>query len=476
MPPSNGHALRRSSRVPIQVPIHVTSLEPNSRFSEVCETLVVSAHGCALHLPVPLNAGSALHLHTKEGRQATAYVVGCQPIGSNGSGWRLGARLDHPDNVWGLDACPADWRVLEMPAPTAEARAEKSNGRKPQPQAMSAQAILDKVEEHLSEERLRPILARLVRPLQAEVTELTEKLARHSRQNRFEVSLGHIPPELEAKLWERLRQELGAQVLEQTRQQSAELLSSAKTATDEKIGAALVEFRHRLSGELHAIEQKAQALAKELTTSTQQQAQAGLDKLQEYALDAGAQLSAQGAKLSASLEQRLVEMQNVHRREIELLHTAAAARAAKLESEVADLNRRIGTLNEAVRHLESDLDAHLERVAGEIVSNSRTQLEEGVVVALKDFQTRSSNEVDTRVDEVCGHLRAIQNRIEHSFSGSLETQGDETLQSVARQFEELTERSVERWRASLARNLNSVAKTLGSQIQQEFQSEAEETR
>ncbi len=42
------HPERRSSRVPVKVPIRVTSMEPRAQFSEVCETLVVSAHGCAL--------------------------------------------------------------------------------------------------------------------------------------------------------------------------------------------------------------------------------------------------------------------------------------------------------------------------------------------------------------------------------------------------------------------------------------------
>ncbi|MGA7634759.1 MAG: PilZ domain-containing protein, partial [Terriglobales bacterium] len=63
MPVSSVHTLRRSSRVPIKVPIRVTSLEPNAQFSELCETLVVSAHGCALRFPLKLDAGSALRLH-----------------------------------------------------------------------------------------------------------------------------------------------------------------------------------------------------------------------------------------------------------------------------------------------------------------------------------------------------------------------------------------------------------------------------
>jgi len=478
MPSANGHALRRSSRVPIQVPIHVTSLEPNTKFADVCETLVVNAHGCALRFPFPLNAGSALQLHSRDGREATARVVDCLPLGPEGRAWTLGAKLDQPENFWGLESCPEDWQVLEMPAPATDQRQKSSSApavvHKAQARAKVPETILEKIEEQLSDDRLQGILGKLVRPLQAEVTELQEKLVRHARQNRFEVSLGQIPPQLEEKLWERLRKDLGARVLEQTRQQSAEILASAKTAAEEKVGGALTEFRHRLAGELHGVELRAQELSKELTASTRQRIQSEIEKLQQQALDAGAQLNAQGEKVANSLEQRLEQTHNVHRRQMEQLHTVAAAKASQLESETADLGRRMATLNESVRHIESDLDSHLERLGSEIVAGARTQLESAVVSTLKELQARSSKEVEARLDELCGNLRTIQNRIEHSFSGSLTTQGDEALESLAQQFEELVEKSMARWRAALAKDLSSVAMSLGQQMRQELEPENDE--
>lgn len=476
---ATAHTLRRSSRVPLHVPIHVTSLEPNTHFSEVCETLVVSAHGCALRFPVKLNAGSALHLLSKEGREATAYVVVCQPMGSDGQGWMLGARLDRPENLWGLKSYPDDWRIIEMPArPAAKHSPKVLPGpvvAQPTPvPSQPSRAILEKVEEQLSEERLRGILAKLVRPMQAELTELQEKVDRNARQNRFEVSLGHIPPQLEEKLWERLRQDLGARVLQQTKEQSSEILASAKSATEQKITAALTEFRHRLSGELHTVEQRAQVLSKDVATAARLQVQTGVEKLQQQALEAGAQLNARGEKLATSLEQRLIETNVVHRREVEQIQADATAKASRLQSEVTDLNRRIATLNESVRHLESDLDAHLEQVAGEIVSEARTQLEGALASALKDLQVRGSNEVEGRLDEACGHLRSIQNRIETSFSGSLTAQAEESVQAIAQQFEELAQETTERWRLALANDLSSVAKTLGQQFRQDLASDTEQ--
>ncbi|MBZ5657330.1 MAG: hypothetical protein LAO56_18845 [Acidobacteriia bacterium] len=480
MSASKGHTVRRSSRIPVKVPVHVTSMEPNAQFSEVCETLVVSAHGCAFRFPIKLAAGSALRLHSQGGRQATAYVVVCQPLGSDGYGFRLGARLDHPENFWGLESCPDDWQVLEMPAPAPhQPRQKLSTGsavvHKPQPRSEASQALLDKVEEQLSEDRLRGILAKLVRPLQAEVIELREKVAANAKRNRFEVSLGSIPPELEEKLWERLRQDLGTRVLQQTREQSAEMLESAKSAIDQKISGALDEFRHRLAGELHAVEQRAQAVSKELTLTAQQHVHAGVEKLQRQALDVGAHLHAQGEKLLGSLQRQLADSHDVHRREIEQIQADAAAKTSQLQSEVNSLGGKVAALNESVRRLESDLDVHLEGIAGEIVSSAGAQIESAVALALKDLQTRGSNEVETRLSEICGHLRTIQNRIEDSFSGSLQTQGEEAVQSIAQQFEELAQQSLATWRFALARDLNSVAKTLGQQLRQDLESESDQS-
>jgi hypothetical protein len=476
MPASPGHTIRRSSRVPIRVPIRVTSMEPKAQFSEICETLVVNAHGCALRFPLPLDTGSALRLHNRGGRQATAYVVFCQPMGSDGQGFCLGAQLDRPENFWGLESYPDDWQVGEVPAlaaqPSQKLSAISVVPPKPQTALRVSRDILDKIEEQLSEDRLRGILAKFVRPLQMQVTELGEKLAANAKRNRFEVSLGYIPPELEEKLWERLRQDLGTRVLEQTREQSAEMLGSAKTAIEQKISGALDEFRHRLAGELHAVEHRAQMLSKELTSTTQQHVRAGIEKLQRQALDAGADLNAQGEKLLCSLQGQLADSHDVHRREIEQIQADAAARASQLQSEVSDLGRKIAGLNESVRRLESDIDAHLESVAREIVSGAEAQIESAMALALKELQACGSNEVETRLSDLCGHMRTIQNRLEGSFSGSLQAKGDEALQSIAQQFEERAQQSLEKWRLALARDLNSVANALGQQLRQELETEA----
>jgi hypothetical protein len=239
-------------------------------------------------------------------------------------------------------------------------------------------------------------------------------------------------------------------------------------AIEQKTGATLTEFRNRLAGELHSVEQRAQVLSKELTASTQQHLLVGLGELRRQSLEAGSRLDAQSEKLLTSLQGQLVGSHDAHRREIEQIHADAAAKAFQLQSEVTGLGMRIVTLNESVRRLESDLDAHLEKLSGEIVSAARTQLQNAVALVLKDLQTRGANEVESALNDICGHLRTIQNRIENSCSGSLKAQGEEAVQSIAQQFEDLAVQATEKWRLALSRDLASVANTLGQQLRQEL--------
>src|SRR5437588_35825 len=217
-------ALRRSSRVPINVPILVTSLEPGTRFSEVCETLVVNAHGCAMRSPVKLDAGVLLHFHSKEGRETTAKVINCQPLTSDRSAWQLAARLDRPENFWGLSSCPPDWAQLPAPAaPTNGKVPSKLAAKTVQPVDQGANAVspslkamFDKIQKQVSDEHLRSMISELMHPLLGDMADLKEKLGRMGR-SKFEVSLSQIPPELEDQMEQRLQNNLGPRVLEQTR-------------------------------------------------------------------------------------------------------------------------------------------------------------------------------------------------------------------------------------------------------------------
>ena len=164
---------RRSSRVPIALPVLVTALGPGPHFSEMCETLVVSAHGCALRSPAKLEAGASIHFHSKEGRQTTAHVIDCQPMNSGSNSWRLAAQLDQPDNFWALQPCPQDWLSPHDSTTWRQIRRKPSAPPAAQPARASAPALVaaaEKVQKSISEDRLNAIIAESLQPLRAELT------------------------------------------------------------------------------------------------------------------------------------------------------------------------------------------------------------------------------------------------------------------------------------------------------------------
>jgi len=466
---SNVPTLRRSSRVPIAVPILVTSMDPGANFSEVCETLAVSAHGCAMLSPVKLNAGVPLHFHSQEGRETTAQVVYCQPIEADRRSWRLGARFDRPENFWGLQSCPKDW--ARLPAAPGEgsmvpsAALSSTSILPPSPAMASAKIVLDRIKKQLSDERLKVMLAELVHPLEAEITELKEKLAQGAKRSKFEVSLSQIPPELEQQLELRLKKELGPQVLKQAREQSEQVLDAAKAAIEQKTTESHGEFLRRITTDLQSVEKKAEALTADVSQNMREHLNRGQGELNQQVIDAGKRLKWLSEELLKVMEHNLGELHQTRRRELEQVQATVTAESSRLQEQVGDLDRRIASLDESARRLESGLDKRLSQLSSDTVRSARSQLESALEVALAELSTRNAQELGNQLDEAKVDLRTIQQKIEASVSESLRIQTAETLQSFERNTEEMAQQSVERWRLALAGALNSLAGTLGEQFQ-----------
>jgi hypothetical protein len=469
--------LRRSSRVPITVPIRVTSLSPAAQFSEMCETLVVSAHGCAMRSSVRLDTGVPVRFQSKEGRQTTALVVYCQPMGPDQPGWRLGARLDRPENFWGLKTCPQDWvRSSQISGPAVNHLPAKRTAKvevidQPQTQvALSAKAGVAK-------EQLKAMVAELIQPLQTELTEFRESMARgENKRSRFEVSLSHIPPELQEQLWTRLRQDLGTLVVRQTREHADQVLAAAQATIEEKVASARDGFRQNLAEELRSVEQRAQSLTETAVESMRQHLRSGIGTFQQHVSDAANSLDQKSEELFQSSQQRLGERHDAYCREMREVQSAVAAQSSRLQAQIADLGGRIAKLDEFARRLESDLDARLARVASDMVADAQTQLENATESMVKQLATRSAKELSDQLDDACGKLKTMQNGIEVSVAESLKTEVADTLQSFEQTVEELAQHSVGRWRLALAREFNSLVKMLGQQLRVEAGSDGDETQ
>lgn len=110
----SGHAIRRSTRLPLEVPVRVTSLSADFPFSEPCHTTLVNAHGCGLISPTAIAGGIQVRIEiVSAGRHTTARVAEVVPLGGQPETWLVGLELEIPGNFWGIEYAPADWRVEE---------------------------------------------------------------------------------------------------------------------------------------------------------------------------------------------------------------------------------------------------------------------------------------------------------------------------------------------------------------------------
>lgn len=456
--------LRRSSRVPTAVQILVTSLE-GTHFSEVCETLVVNAHGCAMLTRVKLDTGVPLNLHSKDGRETTAHVVTCQPLGSDHRSWRLGAKLDRPENFWGLRNCPKDW---VLPAPVAPPRAPQilKSMNTLTPHQLSGQgslpseAVLDRVAWQL-EAQMRKMIAEQVRPLQAEVMALKERVAqREANPSRFEVSLSSIPPELEQQLELRLRKDLGPRVLDEARQQSVHLLESAKATIDQRTTESYENFLCRVVEELKVVEKRAQEISAHISENTREYLRRGLEDFHQKLLDGGNSLQRLSEELLQFLQHNLNAEHDARRGDLEQLRTSVASESSRLQEQVEYLDTRIAKLDESTRCLESGLDHRLSRMSSETVKEARSQFENLANEILEELTARSIKALGDQLEAETENMKVVQNGIVASVSESLKGQAANALQAFEHSLEHLARLSTERWRLKLEGGLNALAKSL----------------
>ena len=460
--------MRRSSRVPITLPIAVTSLEPSAPFSEICETLVVSAHGCAVFSPTRLEAGIPIQFRRKGGEAAKAHVVECKPMGAGQQGWQLAATLDRPENFWGLETCPEDWARLVDVHNDDPQTVHKMPARSDKSQAPALKIVSEKSQMQYTECDLRAIVAEFVQPLHAEIISLKEKTTQaDGKRSRFDISLSHIPPEVEEKLWVRLREDLGTQVLKQTQEQSAQVMGSATTMIEQKISQSLVGFRQQVTQQLQTVAQNAQGLSEEIAEAVGQHFNSGAEKFQQQVAEAGNRAGRKGEEHFLSLQKRLGEEHDAYRAEMQKMQSTVAAEVSRLQAQATSLGGRMAQLDDIACRLESGMETRLSQMASDQISAARVQLETAVDVVLKELGTRNAKELDRQLDEARGKLKMVQKGIETSVNDLVKTEVAASLLSFGQTMEELAQDSVGRWRSALSRDLTSVAKILGGGFQME---------
>lgn len=110
-------ATRRSTRVRVEIPVSVISLDRTRPFGDKCTVLVVSAQGCGFRSSEALQVETPIMLSgLPGGGSVTARVANCVPLGNDGQYFLIGAALYTHGNVWGIANPPEDWKVASGPA------------------------------------------------------------------------------------------------------------------------------------------------------------------------------------------------------------------------------------------------------------------------------------------------------------------------------------------------------------------------
>jgi hypothetical protein len=110
--------MRRSTRLRVQIPVSITSLDRMRPFAERCELLVVSAQGCGFRSTRALQMETPIIISDlRGGGSVTARVANCVPLGNDGKFFLIGAALYTHGNVWGVENAPEDWGVAAQSDP-----------------------------------------------------------------------------------------------------------------------------------------------------------------------------------------------------------------------------------------------------------------------------------------------------------------------------------------------------------------------
>ena len=132
-------AIRRSTRLRVEIPVSVTSMDRKRPFADKCVVLIVSAQGCGFRSSRALQMETPIMISDLPGGgSVTARVANCLPLGSDGKYFLIGAALYTHGNLWGIANPPEDWDIAAESVP-ASGPANSSAASAPK-QAVSKQA------------------------------------------------------------------------------------------------------------------------------------------------------------------------------------------------------------------------------------------------------------------------------------------------------------------------------------------------
>jgi hypothetical protein len=128
---STPKSTRRSTRLRVEIPLIVTSMDRRHSFSAHCVAIVVSPQGCGFCTPEPLPLETPVMLSDlPEGAGASGRVASCLPIGTDGKEFLIGVALYNHGNIWGIADPPEDWNCAPKGAAATQTATKSATKNK----------------------------------------------------------------------------------------------------------------------------------------------------------------------------------------------------------------------------------------------------------------------------------------------------------------------------------------------------------
>jgi hypothetical protein len=460
---------RRSQRLPLTVPLFVSSLDSKIEFVEQCETTSVSRHGFSLKSPRPLEAGTKVRVDISHSdRTAVARVVYCKEIGMLPKFWQIPLEFEEAHNFWGIQAPPDDWAPeptipveqgpdlkTVAPPPTTAAPVQSESDRA-EPATMPVPEETPSPVRPLPQPTIEQAREQLEAQLREKAGEVLTEIEKDHRES-FEAVLDRLHTDFQERAQNesnRLRQEAEESLQEiarKTRQQVDEEVERQRQAvaeTEVKLQAADslrndVVARLQTAGEI--FQQKVDEKRDAVLAQNHQQMQTLVEEFRqqinaelERSLQAGTDLQAkleevrQGRDSIKSLLRRLPEFVDERIRE-----GVAAAR-------------------EPLQELpEDEAPAPQEAQREELKEQFLTLAEQ----AGTELRQRFQEDLEAREGEAVARIRALLEEA-HTAEGHLRECGSRMAAELTRQSEEIQAGFESRLDEQLARSMKEAAVTL----------------
>ena len=444
--------------------VRITSLDPKTAFSEICETLVVNVHGAGVRSPVAMGIATPILLETADNRTALGWVANFEPIGQDGKWWLVGIGLEQPVNFWEVPNPPDNWFGQLVPAerPEPQSPERKFNvwpgayGPQPRTAAISPLTLVGGKSAAPARPAPEPAVASEAAPRESSDPALLFSRMQAVLEQRTE------------EHWRRLRSELEPQLLASTRGLHQELQDSlaawrAERAAIEGKLHELLAVRDEVSARLGSISGLLREESAPLREEIMAEARTQVDKLirdfQEH-LDGERQAVEMTWERQAGEKTKAVEEQ---------IQTKTDAVMQQLRDRSAE--EIAGRASTAMDRLEHQLRANLGQAA--------EQMQRELIADLQQRQESASQAVAGHIETMRTSEAALSDRV-RQLQVKLSMQAEESLAHLRvqvqefgdQQEQELSERLKKRDAASEAA-LQTVGGRILASAKEQLQAEAQ---